>query len=136
MNHGERFVETVYWLAVLNDRDQYHTRALALSDQLDGPFVTTDAVLFEVGNALSKAPWRSLAVDFLANVERDPELEIVRATADLFARAVSLFSARPDKTWGLTDCLSFTVMQDRGIREALTADQDFVQAGFRARLLD
>jgi predicted nucleic acid-binding protein len=35
-----------------------------------------------------------------------------------------------DKPWGLTDCLSFIVMQERGITEALTADEHFRQAGF------
>ena len=47
-----------------------------------------------------------------------------------------LYRARPDKEWGLTDCVSFTVMTDRGLTEALTTDDHFRQAGFRALLLD
>jgi predicted nucleic acid-binding protein len=43
-----------------------------------------------------------------------------------------LFASRPDKNWSLTDCISFAVMSERGITEALTQDQHFVQAGFRA----
>ncbi|MGD9893096.1 MAG: type II toxin-antitoxin system VapC family toxin [Dehalococcoidia bacterium] len=136
MNDDERFVDTGYWLAILNNRDQYHERALTLSDELRGPFVTTEAVLFEVGNSLSKPPWRALANTFFRNVANDPSVRIVHSSVDLYTRAVALYLARPDKSWGLTDCLSFVVMQDRGIYEALSADHDFEQAGFRALLLD
>ena len=134
MNRVERFVDTAYWLAILGSRDRYHARALALSDEVSGPLVTTDAVIFEVANALSRPPWRELAIDFLHNVETDPNPTIVRLTPTLYECTVSLYAARADKSWGLTDCLSFVIMGDRGIREALTADHDFEQAGFRALL--
>lgn len=49
-------------------------------------------------------------------------------------RAIELYSTRSDKEWDLIDCISFVVMQDHGITEALAADQHFVQAGFRALL--
>jgi predicted nucleic acid-binding protein len=48
----------------------------------------------------------------------------------MLTRAFQLFSDRADKEWGLTDCVSFVVMADRGTREALTADEHFQQAGF------
>jgi uncharacterized protein len=41
-----------------------------------------------------------------------------------------MFAARSDKRWSLTDCISFVVMQERGLTEALTADRHFEQAGF------
>jgi len=31
-------------------------------------------------------------------------------------RAVQLYKARPDKSWSLTDCLSFVVMDEKGLR--------------------
>jgi predicted nucleic acid-binding protein len=52
----------------------------------------------------------------------------------LFSRGHQLFIDRPDKTWGLTDCISFALMQERNIRDALTADRHFEQAGFVALL--
>jgi uncharacterized protein len=42
----------------------------------------------------------------------------------------SIYKARPDKGWSLTDCISFTVMSERGT-DALIADRHFEQAGFR-----
>jgi hypothetical protein len=49
-------------------------------------------------------------------------------------RGLALYAARPDKEWSLTDCVSFLVMQDHGVTEALTADHHFEQAGFVALL--
>jgi uncharacterized protein len=43
---------------------------------------------------------------------------------------------RKDKAWGLTDCISFVVMQDQNLTVALTADRHSVQADFRALLLE
>jgi predicted nucleic acid-binding protein len=45
-----------------------------------------------------------------------------------------LYGQRADKSWSLTDCISFAVMEARGIRQALTADHHFTQAGFVALL--
>jgi predicted nucleic acid-binding protein len=53
-----------------------------------------------------------------------------RVAGAVLGRAADLFRRRPDKDWSLTDCLSFVVMADRGIRTALTADHHFEQAGF------
>ena len=47
---------------------------------------------------------------------------------------MDFYRARPDKEWSLTDRLSFEAMRELGVRDALTSDQHFVQAGFRALL--
>jgi hypothetical protein len=52
----------------------------------------------------------------------------------LFEAGTDLYSRRSDKEWSLTDCISFVVMQEQGIGEALTGDRHFEQAGFRALL--
>jgi predicted nucleic acid-binding protein len=52
----------------------------------------------------------------------------------LYSAAFNLFKSREDKEWGLIDCVSFTVMQNRKMVDALTADDHFNQAGFRALL--
>ncbi len=130
-----RFVDSGYWLALYNAHDRWHERANAFT-RSPAALVTTEAVLLEVGNAFAQRNTRPLAFAFLRNVTAVPQLEIVPFTPELFRKAVSLYLARPDKDWGLTDCVSFVVMKERGIQEALAADQHFIQAGFRALLLE
>ncbi len=132
-----RFLDTAYAIALSSPTDAYHQRAVELADQLEtlkGRLVTTRAVVIEIGNAQSKPRYRSAAVVLLDALDADPRVEIIAVTEDLYSRALTLCRARPDKKWGLTDCMSFVVMRERGITEALTSDEDFEQASFRALL--
>lgn len=71
----------------------------------------------------------------LLDVQRGSRnVEIVPATSELLQRGVRLFTERPDKDWPLTDCISFVVMRERGLADALTANHHFAQGGFRALL--
>jgi uncharacterized protein len=54
---------------------------------------------------------------------------------DLIDAAVQRYRTRPDKDWSLTDCLSFVVMEQRHLTEALTTDSHFEQAGLKAMML-
>jgi predicted nucleic acid-binding protein len=78
--------------------------------------------------------YRQATIELLNSLEADPNVEIIPLTEDLYARAFRLFRERPDKEWGLTDCISFVVMHERGLIAALTTDEHFQQAGFRALL--
>jgi uncharacterized protein len=134
---AEVFLDTAYAIALSSPNDQFHARAVELADQLEilgTRVVTTRAVLLEIGNALSKQRYRQAAVRLLDSLEADPQVDIVPVSEPLYARALQLYRERPDKDWGLTDCISFLVMQDRSLTEALTTDEHFQQAGFRALL--
>jgi predicted nucleic acid-binding protein len=131
------FLDTAYAIALASTTDELHLQALALADELEAGgtrLVTTWAVLLEIGNALSKIPYRHAAVRLLFSLQSDANVEIVPLAGPLIEQAMKLYSERPDKEWGLTDCSSFVVMEERGIRDALTADEHFQQAGFRALL--
>jgi predicted nucleic acid-binding protein len=91
-------------------------------------------LLLEIGNALARLRFRAAAIEVLDTMESDPRIQIVPLSEDLYADALTLFRSRGDKEWGLTDCTSFVVMRHMGIREALTTDHHFEQAGFRALL--
>jgi predicted nucleic acid-binding protein len=130
------FIDTGYILALVNTADRHHERARATALAARPPFITTEAVLVEIGNALSKARWRHLGIATLHDLRTDPEIEVVPVGSALFDRAVALYGSRPDKEWGLTDCISFVVMQERNLAHALTTDRDFEQAGFQNALLD
>lgn len=61
-------------------------------------------------------------------------MQIVPASQALFRSGFDLFARRPDKEWSLVDCLSFVVMKQRRLKDALTTDHHFEQTGFRALL--
>jgi hypothetical protein len=131
------FLDTAYAVALASTSDAYHRQALALADELEAnetPLVTTWGVLLEIANALSKVQYRHAALQLLSSLQRDASVEIVPLSDPLLQRAVTLYAERPDKEWSLTDCISFVVMEVRGIRDALTADEHFKQAGFRMLL--
>lgn len=132
----EVFVDTALVIALLLDTDQYHGRAWSsiLEMRPHTRFVTTRAVCLEVGASLARPRYRAQAAAILASIDGDPNFEVIPLSEDLFAAALSLFTGRPDKSWSLTDCLSFVVMQQRGISTALTTDQHFRQAGFEPLL--
>lgn len=130
------FVDTSYFLALLNSRDEFHQYASILADQVDAKLITTEAVLTEIGNALAKSQWRELAVDTLNDLRDDEDVEILSISSELFSKALNFYSSRMDKDWGLTDCISFVVMEDHNLTDALTTDHHFEQAGFRSLLLD
>jgi predicted nucleic acid-binding protein len=134
---AEVFLDAAYAIALAAPADQLHTRAIALAEILEANqtrLVTTQAVLLEIGNALSKRRYRVSGVQLLSSLEADPLVEIVALSSDLYAKAFTLYRERPDKEWGLIDCVSFIVMHTRDIAEALTADEHFEQAGFQALL--
>jgi uncharacterized protein len=134
---NEWFLDSSYAIALAASTDQLHKRAMELAKELEtNPrlLVTTRAVLFEIGNALSKQRYRAAAVSLLTSIESDSSIRVVEINHDLYQAALTLLADRADKNWGLTDCASFVVMKELGISEALTADAHFEQAGFRAML--
>jgi predicted nucleic acid-binding protein len=126
------FVDTSFLLAILDPRDGLHSTARACAARAEGPMLITEHVLWEVLNFVSATPSRSKGEVLVNEVIKSAQFEVVFASRELFDRAFALFSRRPDKAWSLTDCVSFVVMGERGVTEALTGDRHFEQAGFRA----
>lgn len=136
---SEIFLDTGYVIALSVESDEYHERAVELAEQLEAEqthLVTTRAILLEIGNSLSKERYRQAAVELLDSLEKDSSVEIVPLSEGLFVQAFELFRSRPDKEWGLVDCVSFIVMSERGLTEALTPDKHYQQAGFHTLLRD
>jgi len=128
------FADTSFYIALLHPRDSLHTRAIAVIQRLARRIVTTEIVLLEVANYFRKASVRGSFVQLISEIQSDPETDVIPCSSDLFMRGVRLFANRLDKDWSLTDCVSFIVMTDRKLTEALTADRHFEQAGFLALL--
>jgi uncharacterized protein len=128
------FADTSYYVSLLGERDLHHAQAVDLAQLCDGQMVTTDFVLAEVGNWLSQTADRPLFLKLLDMLGADPQTTVIPATRDLFGAGCSLYAHRMDKDWSLTDCISFVVMEQQRLKEALTADHHFEQAGFTALL--
>lgn len=124
------FIDTAYVQALLNPRDSYHGVAQQLFTYAHAAETwTTEAILTEIGNALSSIN-RLAATTFIKACYEARNIHVVQVDTSMFKRAVALYEQRPDKTWGLTDCISFVVMRDHQLTEALTSDRHFEQAGF------
>ena len=128
------FADTFYFLALLNPRDAAHARAVAATRKLQGQLITTAWVLTEFADAMSAPPNRSEFISTLDDLRKNPDVQVVPANDALFDEGVQLFANRLDKEWSLTDCISFVVMEQNGLTEALTGDHHFEQAGFVALL--
>jgi predicted nucleic acid-binding protein len=131
------FLDTSHLIALASTGDEYHQKSIELAEATIASgrrVVTTEAVLLEVGNSLARRRYRQGAVALLRCLTADPTLIIEPVKTALFQRGLDLFEARMDKEWGLVDCISFIVMWDRGLTEALTSDEHFEQAGFIALL--
>jgi predicted nucleic acid-binding protein len=131
------FVDASGWIALVNANDTLHHQSVRLFQQRlnDGRgFVTSSVVLLEVGNWLSPIPLRRLASALMERIEHSSRVQVVELTPELYRKGWQLYRERPDKNWGVIDCVSFTIMQERNIVEALTGDRHFQQAGFMALL--
>jgi uncharacterized protein len=128
------FADTAYFLAILGPADELHGRARAITVGQTSQLVTTYWVLLELGNFLSRTHLRAAFVTTMKAINSNPAVVVLGCEPDLFDRGLVLYAARPDKDWSLTDCISFVVMQERGITDALTGDHHFEQAGFKALL--
>ena len=137
MTNDRLFLDTAFVVALLNPKDALHEKAKPYLAALNKAreVWTTEAVLTEIGNAFG-ASRRVDAASFIELCFTTSNIHVISISTTLFRRALTFYKQRPDKEWGLTDCVSFIVMQDQGLIDALTHDIHFQQAGFRALLRD
>jgi predicted nucleic acid-binding protein len=123
------FIDTGFIIALINTQDAYHEQAKRLSLKYENyPVITTDAVLLEIGNALSRFA-KPQAIEIIQYLQNSKRATVFYVTPDLFAKGLSLYEKYLDKSWCLVDCISFVVMQTTGTTHVLAFDQHFTQAG-------
>ena len=133
------FLDTSFILALDNKDDAHHERAKQLDRELVAQgcnYLLHWGILLEIADGYARISRRSKALQLLEKFESEQGYIVRPITEQLLQEAISLYRARPDKEWGLTDCVSFTLMRQEKIAEALTADLHFQQAGFIAMLLE
>ena len=127
------FADTGYWVALLNPHDDLHSKAMSLSKSLQPiHIVTSEMVLAEVLNDFSDRGnyFRQAAINLMKSLYESPNITVIAQTSQQFQTALNLYEQRPDKAWSQTDCVSFKIMEEYKILEALAYDKHFAQAGF------
>jgi predicted nucleic acid-binding protein len=133
----EIFVDTGGFYALLVQRDDRHaeaTRILQSAANEQRGFVTTDCVLDETATLLVARDCGHLLRDFFDTVFASAACAVVWTDAERFHAVKDYFLKHVDQHWSYTDCLSFRVMKERRLRDALSKDVHFEQAGFVALL--
>lgn len=135
---NEVFVDTSGWANAFVKTERYHTEASTLVrqwQQNNRGVVTTNYVLSELISLFTRlrVP-REISLTHIEILRSSTWVEIVHIEESLDAEAWQFLANRLDKEWSLVDAVSFIVMQERGMTEALTEDHHFEQAGF-VRLL-
>ncbi|GET38489.1 type II toxin-antitoxin system VapC family toxin [Microseira wollei] len=128
------FLDTSYILSLEIQNDSAHQRVLqnwatlAISNVF---LVTTTYVFDEVVTFFNSRNLHYKAVEVGNRLLESPDIELIQIDQTLFDRGWQYFQKHKDKSYSLTDCLSFIVMQEREIVTALTLDNHFSQAGFQ-----
>jgi len=107
------FLDTGYLIALIRKKDQFHAAAMEASELYSGPFLTTDLILVELANSLSKPLYRKTVVTVIEKIQTDSNTTVIPFASEGMSKAFSLFKRRKDKTWGMVDCYSFVVMKKR-----------------------
>jgi uncharacterized protein len=100
------------------------------STRLTHSYILAEYVALASARGFSRSSALSFAIDLMGS----PDIEVVWIDELLHRAAVELLVVRQDKTYSLCDAVSFVLMRQRGLAEALTTDRHFEQEGF-TRLL-
>ncbi len=131
------FLDTSGLIALTDTDDAWHSKAAQVwQELLQGKrrLGTTSLVLIELADGLAKIHFRSIAVQLKDALTNSQNVELVQVDEALEAAAWKLFRERSDKEWGMTDCVSFTLMRDRKMADVFGLDHHFEQAGFNLLL--
>jgi predicted nucleic acid-binding protein len=136
----EVFADTNYWIALLNKKDQLHSKAREVSEALDPKtfIITSHLVLGEVIEHFRRSgdQLKSDIIQMIGSLEEDSFFAVEPMSPKLFDDTLSFLHKHLDQEWGFVDCSSFVIMKRRRISEALSYDKHFVQAGYKALLRD
>ena len=130
---AELFVDTSAWYALaVSSAPQHRKVAESLRDRIEGGarIVTTNLIVAETHVLLMRRTNRKVALTFVRTVGRAPNI-VITSSPEYEESAVTDWLERfEDQSFSFTDAVSFAVMSDRGVREALALDHHFAVAGF------
>jgi hypothetical protein len=135
----EIFVDTSGFFSLLSPRDGAHTEAVEIlqkAGQIKQAFVTTDYVLDETATLLKARGIGHLIEAFFETVSASRACRIEWMEPERFARTKAFFEKHLDHDWSFTDCFSFLIMRELKLKDALTKDLHFKEAGYSPLLCD
>jgi len=128
------FLDTSYIIALEAVDDQHHEDSYkhwqSLITSLP-PVVTTSYVFDEIVTFFNSRNQHTKAVEVGNRLMSSPSIQFINVDEALFYKAWRYFKQHTDKSYSLTDCISFLIMGRLGIKKALTFDKHFAQAGFK-----
>ena len=127
------FVDSSYWIAVANPKDQWSEAARHARRSLgDAILFTTDEVLIEFLTALSRGgpTLRQAAAKMVRAILANVNVRVIPQTREGFLKGLTRYEGREDKEYSLTDCVSMDVIVSHALTEVLTNDHHFEQEGF------
>jgi hypothetical protein len=127
------FVDTAGWMACADGSDPAHGKACAARDgalEAGRLLVTTDYIVDEALTLIRLRLGIAAAEAWWAQVEGSSRVRHEAIDALRAEKARGLFFRHRDKDYSFTDCTSFVVMKELRLRQALTTDRHFRQAGF------
>lgn len=133
---GEVFFDTSGFFALIDERDPAHDKAVVLIERRRERIrpVSTEWVVGETCTLLVARQRPHLVARFLDYLERSVALLLVNPDDTLLRSAKAMIRRQAEQGFSFVDCISFCLMKERHIREALTTDTDYVKAGFTSLL--
>jgi hypothetical protein len=135
---SEIFLDTSGFFALMDARHSAHLKARHWLGSQRGRArpVTTEWIVGETCTLLVARKRPHLVARFLDYLEQSTALLVLNPDEGLLVSAKQLICRQAEQGYSFVDCLSFCVMKERSISQALTADEHFRKAGFSALLVD
>ena len=128
------FIDTSAFLALEDESDQHHKAALQFREQVlrkkRCEVITTSYILDETLTLTRFRIGVKASIDFSKKIRKSEVVKIVQVSREIEEKALDIFEGYEDKNFSFTDCVSFVVMREQGIKEAFAFDQHFDQMGF------
>lgn len=131
------FADASFFFAFAAKQDRTHQVAVGSFRRLvkaGGRIITTDYVLDEALTLTKTRANATVSLQLLDRIEKSSIIAIERVDPDRFESAKGFFRKHADHGYSFTDCTSFVVMRELEIKDALTTDRHFAEAGFRLLL--
>lgn len=123
-------LDTSGLLCLAYQTEPFHSQAVrayqAAQVRVTHSYVLAEYVALATARRFPRLPM----LEYLEDLMDNPDIDLFWVDERLHREASALLLARPDKGYSLCDAVSFVIMRQRNLYEALTTDKHFEQEGF------